>query len=162
MQTLFQLLRIALGKEEPISLPNDVEWQDVYDLSLQHGAGAIACDGLLTIQDNAINEELKYKWMGQSMVIENKAKARWRALCQLADLFEQHGIKTYVLKGFSYASFYPNPFHRPSSDLDICLLGDFEKGNQVVEKVGIDVNRSESKHSHFYLMEFMSRIISFV
>ena len=58
VQTLFQLLRIALGKEEPISLPNDVEWQDVYDLSLQHGAGAIACDGLLTIQDNAINEEL--------------------------------------------------------------------------------------------------------
>lgn len=149
VQTLFQLLRIALGKEEPISLPNDVEWQDVYNLSLQHGVGAIACDGLLTIQDNAINEELKYKWMGQSMVIENKAKARWRALCQLADLFEQHGIKTYVLKGFSYASFYPNPFHRPSSDLDICLLGDFEKGNQVVEKVGIDVNRSESKHSHF-------------
>lgn len=149
VQKLFQLLRIALGKEELSSLPNDVNWQEVYDLSLKQGVGAIACDGMLAIEDCDIDEELKYKWMGQSLVIEQKSKARWRALCQLAELFAQNGIKTNVLKGFSYASYYPNPFHRPSSDLDICLLDDFERGNQIVEKVGIKVNRSESKHSHF-------------
>lgn len=149
VQVLFQLIRIALGKEEPSSLPNDINWQEVYDLSLKQGVGAIACDGMLALKDCDIDEELRYKWMGQSMVIEQNSLHRWGVLCQIADLFAQRGIKTYVLKGFSYASLYPKPFHRPSSDLDICLLGDFEKGNQIIEGLGVSVNKSESKHSHF-------------
>ena len=146
---LFKLIRIALGKEEPSSLINDVNWQDVYDLSLKQGVGAIACDGMLALKECGIDEELRYKWMGQSMVIEQKAQNQWRSLCQLSDLFAKYGIRTNVLKGFSYASFYPIPLHRSSTDVDICLLSDFEKGNQIIENTGVDVDRSESKHSHF-------------
>jgi len=149
VEVLFQLLRIALGKEEPSSLPNDVNWQEVYDLSLKQDVGAIACDGMLALKECSIDEELRYKWMGQSMVIEQKSLARWNLLCQLSDLYAQNGIKTYVLKGFSFASYYQNPFHRFSTDLDIFLLEDFEKGNQIVEKIGIKVDRNDSKHSHF-------------
>lgn len=149
VKVLFQLLRIALGKEEPSSLPNEVNWEEVYELSLKQGVGAIACDGMLALKECGIDEVLKYKWMGQSMVIEQKSTAQWRLLCQLSDLYAQNDIKTSVLKGFSFASYYPKPFHRPSSDLDICLLEDFEKGNQIVEKTGIKVDRNDSKHSHF-------------
>ena len=61
VEVLFQLLRIALGKEEPSSLPNDVNWQEVYDLSLKQGVGAIACDGMLALKECSIDEELRYK-----------------------------------------------------------------------------------------------------
>lgn len=149
VKVLFQLLRIALGKEEPSSLPNDVNWQEVYDLSLKQGVGAIACDGMLALKECSIDEELRYKWMGQSMVIERKSESQWRLLNQLADMYAQHGICTYILKGISFASYYPEPFHRSSSDVDICLLDDFEKGNILVEETGVKVNRAESKHSHF-------------
>ena len=83
------------------------------------------------------------------MVIEQKSTAQWKLACQLAHLYAQNGIKTYLLKGISFASYYSKPFHRSSSDLDICLLDDFDKGNALVEKMGIKVDVSEVKHSHF-------------
>lgn len=148
-EVLFILLRIILGKKEPRNLPSDVNWQDVYKLSLRQGVGAIACDGMLKLQDCVICEDLRYKWVGQSMVIENKARVQWNLVCELADLFARNGVKTIVLKGFSYASYYYDPFHRASSDIDIWLRGDYEKGNQIVENMGIKVDSSGSKHSHF-------------
>jgi len=151
VQVLFQLLRIALGKEKPTSLPNDVNWQDVYDLSIRQSVCAIACDGMLAMENCEIDDELRYKWIGQSMVIERKGIHQWETICSLADLYAQHGIKINVLKGFSYASYYPQPYHRQSSDIDICLMDDFEKGNLIVEReIGDVVDRSESKHSHFF------------
>ena len=149
VKVLLRLLRLALGIGDKPSLPDDVNWEEVYDLSLKQGVGAIACDGMLELEDCNINEELKYKWMGQSMVVEQKSQTQWKLLCLLSGLYSQHGIKTRVLKGFSFASYYPNPFHRPSTDLDICLLGDYEKGNQLVEGGGVKVDRHDSKHSHF-------------
>lgn len=153
VEVLFKLIRIALGNEDDFSLPNVVNWQEVYELSLKQEVGAIACDGLLTLRDCGIDELLKYKWVGQSMVIERKSEKQWCSVCQLADLYAQHGVRTNVLKGFSFADYYPHPFHRPSSDIDICLLDDFEKGNQIVEKMGVVVDRSENVHSTFYFEE---------
>ena len=86
-EILFKLIRIALGKEEPSPLPNDVNWKEVYDLSLKQGVGAIACDGMLALKECGIDEELRYKWMGQSMVIEQKAQNQWRSLCQLTSAY---------------------------------------------------------------------------
>ena len=149
VEALFRLLRIALGNGESSCSASKVDWQEVYDLSMQQRVGAIACDGLFALEQCDIDEDLRYKWLGQSMVIEQKATAHWKLACQLASLYAQHGIKTYLLKGISFASYYPKPFHRPSSDLDICLLEDYAKGNSLVEKTGIKVDDSEAKHSHF-------------
>lgn len=149
VESLFRLLRIALGNGESSRSSSKVDWQEVYDLSMQQRVGAIACDGLFALEQCDIDEDLRYKWLGQSMVIEQKATAQWKLACQLASLYAQHGIKTYLLKGISFASYYPKPFHRPSSDLDICLLENFDKGNSLVEQMGVKVDVSETKHSHF-------------
>ena len=149
VESLFRLLRIALGNGGSSCTASKVDWQEVYDLSMQQRVGAIACDGLFALEQCDIDEDLRYKWLGQSMVIEQKATAQWKLACQLASLYAQHGIKTYLLKGISFASYYPKPFHRPSSDLDICLLEDFDKGNSLVEQMGVKVDVSETKHSHF-------------
>lgn len=148
-EALFKLLRIALGKEEPSAFPDDVNWQEVYHLSLKQGVGAIACDGLYALPECNIDEDLRYMWLGQSMVIEQKYQNYFNVANKMAGYFSQNQIKTYVLKGISFASYYPVPHHRSSSDLDICLLSDFENGNQLMEKSGVAVDRSESKHSHF-------------
>ena len=149
-EVLFKLIRVALGNEDDFSLPNVVNWQEVYELSLKQEIGAIVYDGIMALGDCGIDEILKYKWVGQSMVIEQKSEQQWRSVCQLADLYAQYGIRTNVLKGFSFADYYPYPFHRQSSDIDICLLDDFEKGNQTVENIGVVVDRSENVHSKFY------------
>lgn len=150
---LFQLLRIALCKEHSNMLSNydNVDWTGIYQLSMKQNVGAIACDGMCALENCNIDDELRYKWMGQSIVLENKSFAQWNLACQLSQLFAKNGIKTFVLKGISYASYYPIPRHRVSSDLDICLLDGFERGNLIVERNGIHVDREDSKHAHFLI-----------
>ena len=151
INSLFVLLRVSLGKETEVSLPNDVNWQTVYDIAMKQGVGAIACDGLLKLENIGIDEELRYKWMGQSMVVEQRSSMQWNIACEMAELFSREDIKTIALKGISFASYYPMPLHRSSSDIDISLLDDFERGNQIIESKGFPVDREDSKHSHYVI-----------
>ena len=50
--TLFQLLRLALGNKEECNLPSGIDWQEVIDLSFDQGVAAIAVDGLGFAHDN--------------------------------------------------------------------------------------------------------------
>lgn len=127
-EILFKLLRIALGKEAPAPLPNDVNWKEVYDLSLKQGVGAIACDGMLSLTDCSIDEDLRYMWMGQSMVIEQKYYQQQSSIAKLASFYHAQGIRMMLLKGYGLSLNYPIPEHRPTGDIDIFLLPiDFEK-----------------------------------
>ena len=87
VEALFRLLRIALGNGESSHSSSKVDWQEVYDLSMQQSVGAIAYDGLFAMEQCDIDEDLRYKWLGQSMVIEQKATAQWKQACQLASLY---------------------------------------------------------------------------
>lgn len=153
-EVLFQLIRIALGKEANRSLPNVVNWQDVYELSVAQGVCAIVYDGLQLCKDEAdvketIEEQLWYTWLGQSMVKVNDSRSKWAAAANLSKLWLRHGIRPVVLKGLSYAQFYPKQFLRQCSDLDTFLFEDWEKGNRIVEEDGVDVGRTYYKNSSF-------------
>lgn len=43
---LFRLLRAALGDETEVSLPDDVDWNEVVDLAFEQGVAAMLVDGL--------------------------------------------------------------------------------------------------------------------
>ena len=150
VDVLFKLIRLSLGKERDSSLPNDVNWEEVYDMSLKQGVGAIACDGILASKECCIDEDLRFKWMGQSMVIEQKYLHHKNVLAELAKMFQQQGIKMMLLKGYGLSLNYPVPEHRPSGDIDIYLFGDKSKTDEFVEKeLGITVKTSYEKHSSF-------------
>ena len=150
VDVLFKLIRLSLGKERDSSLPNDVNWEEVYDMSLKQGVGAIACDGILASKECCIDEDLRFKWMGQSMVIEQKYLHHKNVLAELAKIFQQQGIQMMLLKGYGLSLNYPVPEHRPSGDIDIYLFGDKSKTDEFVEKeLGINVKTSYEKHSSF-------------
>lgn len=52
VNTLFQLLRSALGNQSVEGLPADIDWKEVIDLSFEQGVAAIAVDGLGFAHDN--------------------------------------------------------------------------------------------------------------
>ena len=149
-EVLFKLIRIALGRENDYSLPNDVNWVRVYEMSLRQGVGAIVCDGMLALDKCSIDEDLRYKWMGQSMVIEQKYQHHKNVLAELSELYRQHGIQMMLLKGYGLSLNYPVPEHRPSGDIDIYLFGYKLKSDEFVEKeLGINVKTSYEKHSSY-------------
>ena len=82
-ETLFSLLRAALGNEAVGALPSDIDWQEVIDLSFDQGVAAMLVDGIdkatktmvrqahqptktaeaLDALDSPELEDLKYEWL---------------------------------------------------------------------------------------------------
>lgn len=154
-------MRIVLGKENDFSLPCDIEWKKVIDLSFDQGVAAIAVDGLSKVEglglmvegldtlDSPELEDLKYEWFGSVFQAETDFDGYLSAAKSLAKLYADNGVKTLVLKGLVFSECYPVPSHRSSCDLDCYLAGDYEKGNLLVEQAGVVIDRDYFKNSSF-------------
>lgn len=164
MEALFKLLRIALGGEMDLSVPEGVDWPALVALATEQGVAALAHDGLQKCYDAnprlvlPLDRELKavkYDWFGATLNVEVECDKQWKAVSALGELFSAAGLRTLVLKGFALGECYPVPQHRYSCDFDCFLLGDgpvtdrraFEQGNRTMEAAGVKVDRSFYKHS---------------
>lgn len=164
MEALFKLLRIALGNESDLSVPEGADWPALVALATEQGVAALAHDGLQKCYDAnprlvlPLDRELKavkYDWFGATLNVEIQCEKQWEAVTSLGALFAERGLRTLVLKGFALSECYPVPQHRYSCDFDCFLMGGgpvtdrraFEKGNRVMEAAGAKVDRSFYKHS---------------
>lgn len=157
-ETLFKLIRIALGDEADCTLPADVDWKAVIGLAFQQGVAAIAADGLQTVYDADPSLELaldspelendKYELYANQFSCEQDFALRARVIDRLSEIWRPAGIDFVILKGLSYAQYYPIPEHRYSCDLDVLPLCGWELSNSLLEQAGYAVDMKEKKHSH--------------
>ena len=158
-QTLFSLLRAALGNEAVGALPSDIDWQEVIDLSFDQGVAAIAVDGIgkatktktaeaLETLDSPELEDLKYEWFGSVFQAEEDYKKYVEDIASLAKAYSEAGIEMMVLKGYGLSLNYPVPAHRPVGDVDV-YLSDWRKGDEVIRRKGIAIDYSHHHHSVF-------------
>lgn len=158
-EVLLKLIRIALGSEEPLSLPSVVNWREVVDLSYQQGVAALSVDGLQKIYDSSVFkldldnselEDVKYEWFGQCMSSETNYKQYESVIGEFLTFCKSQEVKVMLLKGYGLSLFYPIPSHRPCGDIDIYLFGHAEFVNQLTElRLKVKVNRENSHHSIF-------------
>ena len=158
--TLFKLLHIALTDSRDYIIPEDVNWTELFQLACDQGVVALACDGLQKIADAGIQigaltdtpqgKMLKYSMIGQAMAVEETCKKQQTAAARLSNLWAENGIRTLVLKGMAFGSYYPIPNHRSCVDLDCYLCGKYEEGNNVIERQGIEVKKEDYRHSTFF------------
>lgn len=156
---LLGLVRLAVGNENKVTVPNTVNWKALVNLAFEQGVAAIAVDGLQRLYelhpslelelDKPEFEALKYEWFGSVFQAEIDFAAYLSAAKSLAKLYADNGVRTLVLKGLVFSECYPVPSHRSSCDLDCYLAGDYEKGNQLVERAGVAVDRDYFKNSSF-------------
>ncbi len=164
----FSLLRLGLGIETAdqgdgecwlAHLRNDVsnqEWDEIYQLGVAQGVAAIQFVGLQSLyKKNGVppssslpTPKMKMQWFAHTMLVENRCSSQLKTASELANRYAGNGIRTVVLKGIVAGANYPQPNLRPCGDLDCFLMGDYEKGNAVAEKVGANVKRDFYKHSH--------------
>ena len=164
LDILFKLLRIALGNETDLSVPEGADWPALVALATEQGVAALAHDGLQKCYDAnprlvlPLDRELKtvkYDWFGATLNVEIQCEKQWEAVTSLGALFAERGLRTLVLKGFALSECYPVPQHRYSCDFDCFLMGGgpvtdrraFEEGNRAMEAAGAKVDRSFYKHS---------------
>lgn len=168
---LFQLLRSALGSQSVEGLPADIDWQEVVDLSFEQGVAAIAVDGLqeclpLTppegkgtqggeslelALDSPELEDLKYEWFWEVFSCEEEFHTRDGASRKLASMWAAEGISTVILKGASFAQYYPIAGHRYSCDLDLFIGEDWKRGCSVLERKGFDICYEVYKDAQFHI-----------
>lgn len=159
---LLQLLRVSLGNERSdVLLPNDVFWQEVFELSVKQGVVNIAYDGLQSLLDanpeetfgfdSSELENLKYKWIGYGMSAELSYQRYVNTISALAELYQSLGLQMLLFKGYSLALNYPVPSHRPVGDIDIVVInseGELcqRQADLLLKKLGIDVLKSRTDH----------------
>ncbi len=130
-------------------------WNEILKFGKRQGISAILLDGLQKLINGGDlrvttkpSKELMMKYVSDCLRLERMCAMQYQCSSELAGVYAQHGIRTIVLKGIAAGSNYPNPSHRPCGDLDCFLMGDYEKGNIVAEKIGAHVVRDHYKHSH--------------
>lgn len=156
--TLFKLIRIALGTEYDYSLPNDVVWSVLIEVSFQHGVAPLCVDAYQKIYDvfpdwvsdldSPERESVKYDWFAESLNCELEYETKLMRISTLARLLDQHDLRFLLLKGLGLSQFYPIPSHRTSSDIDIFAFGQGKAVDELVgEQFGIKVEQDGDRHS---------------
>ena len=158
-----KLVRMGLGIGETIPLPPNIDWSQIKAIAERQGLSSIILDGIVsyytgcTDSAGALPLRQKLEWIGE--VVQNEAiqKEQQKTAEQIAELFNQKGIRTYVLKGAVVAECYPITLHRLSADFDCFLLAEidetdvWELGNQLIEKAGYQVDKNFYKNCTFHL-----------
>ena len=154
-EALFQLLTTALTGNCCVSIPSGIDWSLLIHVAKAQGVAAIALDGLQTLITNngyeprGLEKMAKLQWFAASQAIVRGHDRQFASAAELSKLWHEDGVRTLLLKGFAFASYYPQPCHRPASDMDCYLCGKYEEGNKAVERLGIRVNREDYRHSTF-------------
>lgn len=127
------------------------DWESLYSLSKQQGVVAVVFELIKEIpKEFAPPKEISLKWISHSFSIEEQMRRKELLAIEFAEKLSDCGIQTVVLKGLAYASYYPNPYHRESGDLDCYLLGQKELGDKVTVEIGGRMEEAGYKHSHLY------------
>lgn len=151
--TLLQLLRAALEPTvSPPSIPRltEEDWNRLFTLAAQHGVTALLFDTILRLpEQQQPSRALKIRWALSSEAIEKRHAQQTRAAHELTTLFASHGVRTILLKGLGLSIYYPRPEHRECGDIDL-WLDDCDKGNRLIEELGIKINYDSEKHAVFH------------
>lgn len=127
------------------------DWELSYVLSQKQGVVAIVFDKIKEIpKEFAPHKTITMRWISHALSIEEQMKKKERIATEFAEELSKRDIQTIVLKGLAYASYYPNPYHRESGDLDCYLMGKKEEGDKITVEIGGKMEEAGYKHSHLY------------
>ena len=151
---LFKLIAAGLEACNDYDFPQQVDCQSIYKTANQQGVAAICLDGLQKLNlKNEVPFPIKMQWIASALKLEQLYYSQWKAATELAKIWHDSGLHTYVMKGFVLANMYPKPSTRYSCDMDCFLTLKHEwygeKGNGIVEGLGLRVDRSYYKNSKF-------------
>lgn len=133
-ELFLQLVRLGIGADSvssfKLQVSSSFDWEALWNLAAEQGLSAIVVDGLEKLPVEQKPPKLVLlQWIGEVLQGESVYATQWKAACEMAQVFEDSGIRTYVLKGFVVSECYPKPEHRVSVDLDCFLINDNHNDN---------------------------------
>lgn len=153
---IFHLLQPALCNSIPNYSFENIDWQSVFKLAMQHGVAALCLDGIQKMENLSASysismpKQCKLQWIGTAMQQERQFAKQMQVLKQLSCFYNKNNIKMMLLKGYGCSLNYPIPNHRPCGDVDVYLYGKGGFADTLINKeFGIQSKQNEDKHSTF-------------
>ena len=150
---------------QPFQVSGAIDWEELQNLAAEHGLSAIVLDGIERLPDNArLPKVALLQWIGEVLQQEAQQASQKKTAMEMAQLFHDNGIRTYVLKGAVVAECYPKPGHRISVDVDCFLVNENDNenekdawslGNELIRAKGYEVETVFYKNSSFFLPDLM-------
>ena len=161
------LVRLGIGKDATIPLPNHIDWDEVETLAERQGMLGVVYDGIIRLAEIAENADIlpltvKLRWVGKVIQeYEHRYVAYKKAVADLAVWYHAHGYRMMVLKGLACGVNWPKPEHRPFGDIDIYLFGKCKEADEALEEwfksskvQGFKVDNSHHHHTVFQWQGF--------
>lgn len=168
---LLKLIRIGLGQEDDLTLPERVDWLAIYKMSKKQVLAGVVLDGVQRLFDACPDEnalppalsalngmyELKSKWFSYVISSYDRRYTAYRsALGRLAHFYNSHGYRMMILKGYGLSLDWPVPQHRPCGDMDIWLFGQWKEADAALSREkGIYIDNSHHHHTVFDFEGYM-------
>ena len=128
MDLFFELLQVALGMREKLSLvPDIVEWGEILKEAERQAVVGVLMGGLEKLHDEyRPPKDVLLQWIGMGQMMEATEKLHEVRAKQVTQAFSAVGIKSCVIKGVGLAQLYPLPERRQCGDIDLWVSGDRE------------------------------------
>lgn len=145
-QVLIALLKKSLFNID-ISLPSEVDWQEVYNEAVSQSVVPIAYDGTAGISDIPKDVLKSFKDYSLAVFLQNDSVLKGQK--DVAELLQKNNIAYAILKGASVARYYSKPELRTLGDVDVLVSKtDFEKVKKLLLTNGYTLTREEQNHFH--------------
>lgn len=158
VETLLQLLTVAINRQ-PQKIAQAVDWDRVLQLAKKQGVRGLAYEALEFLKHTgaicaSFPERMTLmQWYAQTAFVEKMTEQHLAMAKEVANMWQQQGIKTIVFKGMAHSRYYPNPNHREFGDFDCYLIDEngkcaYKQGNDIARGKGLSVDDGWYKHSH--------------
>ena len=153
-QILFALVRNLFvpddSNEVLFSTITEKEWAEIRDIAISQGLSGVCLDSFERLPTyNRPNSATLLPWIGNALAIERSYNFQLKVLKRFVNLMRDNEVDVLLLKGHELSKYYPVPSHRPCGDIDVYLMGDYEKGNDIVRQLGIIIEHEDEKHCSF-------------
>lgn len=127
---------------QEIPIIQETTWQRLFEIAAKQGVLALLYEVICQLPESVQPPRmLKLRWALSVEAIERRYEQQIQVVHELSELYGNQGIRSIVLKGIGLSVYYPRPEHRECGDIDL-LLDDYIKGNEIIERLGITVNRN--------------------
>ncbi len=131
---------------------DDEQWLQIMAVAKRHGLMLLIIEALEYLPSE-YHPSLKIRagWAFAVINAEDRFEHYKQTVEELARTMHSAELPIILMKGLTIARLYPNPARREGGDIDIFLLGDKKKGDELVRSLGIEVEKDgeDEKHSHF-------------
>ena len=99
--SFLQLVRLGIGLDEAVCLPEDVDWPVIQAIAAQQGLSAVILDSIDRLpEDLRPPQGLMLKWIGDVLPnYEQRYEFYRKVIAEMAGFYNAHGLKMMVLKG---------------------------------------------------------------